>query len=220
MPRRRISNTFSSRSRSARVKPLLALPAAGSGAGLQAGIDHGHRGAQQHAQDISKVPLPPQIQQVRVHRVLQPFQDGPGIQHPQKACFLHPLVAVEDAGHSPHLPQVLGAALGGQVVVQVQQGLEDVPLPAQQQLLNDHDHLVHIAPQQIPEQFLLVLEVHIEAAPGDTGLLDDLVDGGLVEGPAGEFPGGGLQQLFLFFRRQVHKRAARHGAPLLSNNTI
>jgi hypothetical protein len=51
-------------------------------------------------------------------------------------------------------------------------------------------------------------EIHIKAAPRDSGLPDDPVDGGLVIRPLRKLPDCRRQQLFLLFRREIQKCTA------------
>lgn len=178
--------------------------------GLQAGVNHGSRHNQQCAQDVAQVPVLPQVQQVRIHRAAQALEKRFRIQHFQQPILLHPAVAADDSGHGADLSQVLIVDFCLHVIIQIQQRLKNVAAVSEQKLLQQHEQLIHISLQQIAEQVLLILKVHVKAAPGDACLLDDLVDGRLVERPVGKLPGGRLQQLLLLFRRQIQKSAARH----------
>ena len=116
---------------------------------------------------------------------------------------MDPAVAAEDGRHSAHTAQSLLFPFGTGIVIHPQQRRKNIAVLPQQRFFQHHHHLIHVSAEDIPEQFLLVGEVHVKASPGDPGVLDDLVDGRLVVGSLGKFPGGRLQQFFLLLRRQI-----------------
>mgnify|MGYP000023050208 CR=1 FL=1 len=71
-------------------------------AGLKPGIDQRHRHGQQHAQQISQIPLPAQIQQIWIELFPQPRHNGLRIHHLQQGAFLHSAVLAHDHGHGAH----------------------------------------------------------------------------------------------------------------------
>ena len=74
------------------------------------------------------------------------------------------------------------------MIVHGRQGCEDVATLTAKHLLNHHKHLVDALLHQIVEQILLIPEIHVKAATGNSRLPDDPVDGRLVIGPLRKFP--------------------------------
>ena len=80
----------------------------------------------------------------------------------------------------------------------------------------DHIRLipgVYVSRKDIDEQVFLVGEVHVEAAPGDLGRPDDLVDRRLGIGDADKFLTRRPQQFLPFGGREIEERGAGHGHP-------
>ena len=69
-------------------------------------------------------------------------------------------------GHGADLSQVLIVDFCLHVIIQIQQRLKNVAAVSEQKLLQQHEQLIHISLQQIAEQVLLILKVHVKLPRG------------------------------------------------------
>ena len=91
------------------------------------------------------------------------------------------------------------------------EGGEQVAPGLLQQAGKEPHQLLGVQAHDILEQVLLVLKVHVKAAPGDASLPDDAVDGGLVKGDPGKFVPGGPQQSLPLLRGEMKKGGRGQG---------
>ena len=89
-------------------------------------------------------------------------------------------------------------------------GGEEVPAVALELAAHQVRHRLEIGGEQMDEELLLVLEIHVEAAPGDVGRLNDFIDGSLGVGDPGKLRARGCEELLPFLCREIEKGGAGH----------
>ena len=113
------------------------------------------------------------------------------------------------------VPKLSGVHLLADAVVNRQLHLKNIAAVFLQQPGEELDKLLPHALEKIGEQILLIGEVLVKAPTGNSGVPDNLVDGGVAEFHPGEFPPGRFQEAASLLLRQPEERLRTHMRPPL-----
>ena len=158
-------------------------------------------------EELTELLLPPQIEAGEINIADQPLRQALGPESAEQRDLMDAQII---ADHLNELPLFLEAGVLPGLLHHAGQSGEEIAPFRLKQMDQPLQQPLRMALHQIAEEILLVGEVHVKTAPGDTGLPDDLIDGGLRIGLLGELPPGRAEKCLPLLLRQVEKCVAGH----------